>query len=88
MAVPCPADTPNELHKQSRSRLGRLRSRSVRAAQIGRPADVFTEWHGPAAPEPLPEARPLRGRLVTHTIDSAAIGGARAVTAYLPPPDG
>ena len=55
---------------------------------FGRPADVSTEWHGPAAPDRLPEARPLRGRLLTHTVDSTALGGARTITAYSPPVDG
>jgi hypothetical protein len=54
---------------------------------IGKPAEVSAHWRGPAAPDPLPEARPLRGRLLTHAFDSPTLGGTRTVTAYLPPVD-
>jgi len=54
----------------------------------GLPAAVSSEWHGPAALDPLPEARPLRGHLITHTLDGVALGSARTITAYVPPVDG
>ena len=41
-------------------------------------------WRGPQAPA-VPEARPLRGTLQEHTLDSAALRTPRQVTVYRPP---
>ena len=49
--------------------------------------DRSTVWRGPAASPTAPEARPLRGRLVTHRLESTALPAPRAVTVYLPPDD-
>jgi enterochelin esterase-like enzyme len=56
----------------------------------GRPA--FTRrpepdgrFRGAAAPPPPPTNDPVLGRLEDHLVDSAALGGRRAVTVYLPP---
>ena len=53
---------------------------------FGRAAADTREWRGPRAPQ-APPARPLTGAIREHAIESAALGGPRAVTVYVPPGD-
>ena len=43
-------------------------------------------WRGPDAPPPA-ERVPLRGEIHQHALESAALGGPRGVTVYVPPRD-
>jgi enterochelin esterase-like enzyme len=60
---------------------------------FGRPVTDQLTWRGPSAPSALAadaaadglEARPLAGQIREHTIESAALRGARPVTVYIPP---
>jgi enterochelin esterase-like enzyme len=51
---------------------------------FGHAAADTLEWRGPHAPQ-APSPRTLTGAIREHAIESAALGGSRAVTVYVPP---